>query len=91
MQRKHPAPRNPLAHNHNLNNTNNHSGSSNAATVAAEYILVEVEDCQEKDELLAAAGNTDAMINQSNIVDFTIVNLGFTILVAHSPRTYRRS
>ena len=36
MQWKHFAPRNPLA--------NNHSGSSNAATVAAEYILVKFED-----------------------------------------------
>ena len=84
MQLKHSAPRDPLAHNHNPNNTNNHSGSSDAARVAAEYILVKLEDCQEKDELLAAAGNADAMIIQSNVVDFPIVNLGITIIVAHS-------
>ena len=52
-QRKHSAPGNPFAHTHD---TNNHSGSSNVAKVAAEYILVKLEDWQENDELLAAAG-----------------------------------
>ena len=46
--------RNPS--NSNSNDTNRHSGSSNAATVAAEYILVELEDFQEKDELLTVDG-----------------------------------
>ena len=64
MQRKHSAPRYPLAHNHNPNDTNKRSGSSNAATVAAEYILVKLEDCQEKDELLATAGRSRWLIRQ---------------------------
>ena len=38
------------------------------------HILVKLEDCLGKGELLAAVGNADATIIESDIVDFTEVS-----------------
>ena len=50
-----------------------HHTTYNSNDLEPEFILVQLEDCLGKDELLGAAGNADAMIIQSDVLDFPVV------------------